>query len=113
MRKWLPAGDALLQMIVIHLPSPVTAQKYRVEMLYEGPMDDPAATGNHSCFIIFQDSFGLVCIIVECSYGFVGTFLLFGTPVSINILLLCLGGWCTYHSLVPVNVDKGCPETKF
>ena len=36
MRKWLPAGDALLMMIAIHLPSPVTAQKYRMEMLYEG-----------------------------------------------------------------------------
>jgi elongation factor 2 len=45
MRKWLPAGDALLQMIVIHLPSPVTAQKYRTELLYEGPMDDPCAVG--------------------------------------------------------------------
>lgn len=30
MKKWLPAGDALLQMITMHLPSPVTAQKYRV-----------------------------------------------------------------------------------
>ena len=29
MRNWLPAGDAMFQMIVIHLPSPVTAQKYR------------------------------------------------------------------------------------
>ena len=45
MRKWLPAGDALLQMITIHLPSPVTAQKYRMEMLYEGPHDDEAAIG--------------------------------------------------------------------
>ena len=36
MRTWLPAGDALLQMIAIHLPSPMTAQKYRCEMLYEG-----------------------------------------------------------------------------
>jgi len=26
MRTWLPAGDALLQMITIHLPSPVTSQ---------------------------------------------------------------------------------------
>merc|ERR1712154_618454 len=26
MRNWLPAGDAMFQMIVIHLPSPVTAQ---------------------------------------------------------------------------------------
>jgi len=45
MRKWLPAGDALLQMITIHLPSPVTAQKYRMELLYEGPNDDEAAIG--------------------------------------------------------------------
>jgi elongation factor 2 len=43
MRTWLPAGDTLLQMIAIHLPSPVTAQKYRMEMLYEGPHDDEAA----------------------------------------------------------------------
>lgn len=48
MRTWLPAGDALLQMITIHLPSPVTAQKYRCELLYEGPMTDEAATGQ-SC----------------------------------------------------------------
>ena len=45
MRTWLPAGETLLQMITIHLPSPVTAQKYRCEMLYEGPQDDECATG--------------------------------------------------------------------
>jgi len=49
MRKWLPAGDALLQMITIHLPSPVTAQAYRMEMLYEGPHDDPAALAIKNC----------------------------------------------------------------
>ncbi|XP_052794271.1 elongation factor 2-like [Mya arenaria] len=49
MRKWLPAGDALLQMIVIHLPSPVTAQRYRTELLYEGPMDDKCAQGTMAC----------------------------------------------------------------
>jgi len=49
MRKWLPAGEALLQMITIHLPSPLTAQKYRCEMLYEGPMDDEAAVGIKAC----------------------------------------------------------------
>jgi len=49
MRKWLPAGDALLQMITIHLPSPVTAQKYRMEMLYEGPHDDEAAIAVKNC----------------------------------------------------------------
>jgi len=49
MRKWLPAGDALLQMITIHLPSPVTAQKYRMELLYEGPHDDEAALAVKNC----------------------------------------------------------------
>lgn len=49
MRTWLPAGDTLLQMIAIHLPSPVTAQAYRCELLYEGPMDDEAAKGIKSC----------------------------------------------------------------
>nr|CAD7573554.1 unnamed protein product [Timema californicum] len=49
MRTWLPAGEALLQMIAIHLPSPVVAQKYRMEMLYEGPHDDEAAIGVKNC----------------------------------------------------------------
>ena len=49
MRRWLPAGDCLLQMITIHLPSPVTAQKYRMEMLYEGPKDDTLAIGIKNC----------------------------------------------------------------
>lgn len=35
----------MLQMIVIHLPSPVTAQRYRMELLYEGPHDDACAIG--------------------------------------------------------------------
>ncbi|KDN44384.1 P-loop containing nucleoside triphosphate hydrolase protein [Tilletiaria anomala UBC 951] len=49
MRKFLPAGDALLEMIVINLPSPKTAQRYRVETLYEGPMDDESAIGIRDC----------------------------------------------------------------
>lgn len=52
MRTWLPAGEALLQMIAIHLPSPVVAQKYRMEMLYEGPHDDEAALGVKVCLLI-------------------------------------------------------------
>jgi len=49
MRNWLPAGDAMFQMIVIHLPSPVTAQKYRAELLYEGPTDDAACNAIRNC----------------------------------------------------------------
>lgn len=49
MRRWLPAGDTMLQMITMHLPSPVVAQSYRMEMLYEGPKDDPIALGIKNC----------------------------------------------------------------
>jgi len=49
MRSWLPAGEAMFQMIVIHLPSPVTAQKYRAELLYEGPQDDLVCVGIKNC----------------------------------------------------------------
>lgn len=49
MRKFLPAADALLEMIAMHLPSPVTAQAYRCETLYEGPMDDESAIGIKAC----------------------------------------------------------------
>jgi len=49
MQEWLPAADALLEMIVNHLPSPKTAQKYRVENLYSGPLDDDAAVAIRNC----------------------------------------------------------------
>ncbi|KDO32325.1 elongation factor 2 [Saprolegnia parasitica CBS 223.65] len=49
MQKWLPAGDAILEMIVVHLPSPVVAQRYRVDTLYDGPLDDECANGIRNC----------------------------------------------------------------
>jgi len=49
MQKWLPAGDAVLEMIVLHLPSPHVAQAYRVDTLYEGPLDDATATAIRTC----------------------------------------------------------------
>ncbi|CAI6442614.1 AIS_HP2_G0011570.mRNA.1.CDS.1 [Saccharomyces cerevisiae] len=49
MRKFLPAADALLEMIVLHLPSPVTAQAYRAEQLYEGPADDANCIAIKNC----------------------------------------------------------------
>merc|ERR1711909_91597 len=49
MRTWRPAGETLFYMITIHLPSPVSAQKYRAEMLYEGPQDDLACMGIKTC----------------------------------------------------------------
>jgi len=49
MQKWLPAHDALLEMLVQHLPSPAQAQKYRASTLYTGPSDDVYCNGIRSC----------------------------------------------------------------
>merc|ERR1711953_1250783 len=49
MQVWINAADTLLSMIVTKLPSPRDAQKYRVENLYEGPMDDEAAQAIRDC----------------------------------------------------------------
>jgi elongation factor 2 len=49
MGKWLPAADALLMMIVQHLPPPTKAQQYRAENLYTGPQDDTYFKSMKSC----------------------------------------------------------------
>ncbi|KAF5832095.1 elongation factor 2 [Dunaliella salina] len=49
MQAWLPANVALMEMIVYHLPSPARAQRYRVDTLYEGPLDDQYATSIRNC----------------------------------------------------------------
>merc|ERR550539_1625266 len=49
MQVWINEADTLLSMIVTKLPSPQDAQKYRVENLYEGPMDDEAAGAIRAC----------------------------------------------------------------
>ncbi len=72
MKKWLPAGDTLLQMIAIHLPSPVTAQAYRAAMLYEGPKDDEFMKGIENCdpevcFLSLCTLISLICF-GSCQY---------------------------------------------
>lgn len=49
MSKWLPAADTLLEMMVLHLPSPRDAQKYRTSYLYEGPQEDVCAQAMRNC----------------------------------------------------------------
>lgn len=49
MKKFLPIGDALKEIIIEHVPSPVVAQKYRTELLYTGPQTDPNAIGIREC----------------------------------------------------------------
>jgi elongation factor 2 len=47
--KWLNAAEALLEMVVAKLPSPIKAQKYRVPQLYEGPDGDKCSEAMKNC----------------------------------------------------------------
>ena len=49
MQKWINASDALLEMIILHLPSPKISQQYRTLYLYQGPMDDECAKAMIEC----------------------------------------------------------------
>jgi len=60
MQTWLPASDALLEMMVLHLPSPAKAQMYRAETLYTGPLDDEFCNAIKKC-----DSEGPLCMYVS------------------------------------------------
>jgi len=48
-QKWLNAADALIEMIIMKLPSPRKAQAYRCAALYEGPQDDECAVAIKKC----------------------------------------------------------------
>merc|ERR1719483_1615879 len=49
MRRWIPAGDALLDMIINFLPSPVVAQAYRCGILYSGEQTDSICDSIRKC----------------------------------------------------------------
>jgi elongation factor 2 len=40
MQKFMPYADPILEMVITKLPSPIEAQKYRVDQLYTGPKGD-------------------------------------------------------------------------
>jgi len=48
-QKWINAAEALIEMIIMKLPSPKRAQQYRAAMLYEGPIDDPCGQSIKNC----------------------------------------------------------------
>ena len=48
-QKWINAAEALLEMIIMKLPSPAKAQKYRAAYLYEGPIEDPCGQSILKC----------------------------------------------------------------
>ena len=83
MMKWLPLADAVLEMIVVKLPSPASSQLYRTEALYDGPMGDEASEAIRTC----DDSEGAplmmyVSKMVPCCYDDKNRFLAFGRVFS-------------------------------
>jgi len=48
-QKWINAAEALIEMIIMKLPSPKKAQSYRAAMLYEGPIEDPCGQSIKNC----------------------------------------------------------------
>jgi len=59
-QTWINAAEALLEMIILKLPSPIKAQKYRAAYLYEGPIDDPTGTAIKNC-----DKDGPLCVFIS------------------------------------------------
>ena len=48
-QKWINAAEALLEMIIMKLPSPKKAQQYRAAALYEGPVGDACYNSIAQC----------------------------------------------------------------
>jgi elongation factor 2 len=59
-QKWINAAEALLEMIILKLPSPVKAQKYRAAYLYEGPTTDETFKSIQEC-----NKDGPLCIFIS------------------------------------------------
>ena len=49
MSKWIELSDILLEMIVLHIPSPKASQKYRTSYLYQGSMKDDYSKTMMNC----------------------------------------------------------------
>ena len=49
MQRFMPASDALVQLIYHHLPSPAVAQRYRAAWLYAGDVHDVMGSSISTC----------------------------------------------------------------
>ena len=49
MMAWLPAADAIVDMVAAHVPSPVHSQRLRAPLLYSGSLEDASGSGIATC----------------------------------------------------------------
>lgn len=80
MQKWIPAADAVLEMIIVHLPSPAAAQSYRVDTLYDGPLDDAASEAIRTCDV--SENAPLMMYVSKMIPGADNRFIAFGRVFS-------------------------------
>lgn len=71
MHKFLPLAQTLIDMTVIHLPSPVNSQQFRLDRFYKGEMNDETACSILACNKV-HPCIGLVFKTVPTVSGFVG-----------------------------------------
>jgi len=48
-RKWLNGGESMAKLMAMHCPDPKTAQNYRAEVIFSGPMDSDEAKSIKEC----------------------------------------------------------------
>lgn len=49
LKRMMPIGETLMELVVNHIPNPKESQKNRVEILYDGDCTDECATGIRNC----------------------------------------------------------------
>jgi hypothetical protein len=126
---WLTACcfplQALLEMMIYHLPSPAQAQVYRVENLYEGPLDDMYANAIRTCdpngplmlyvskMIPASDkgrffAFGRVFAGKVCAFQLSINPMFFGAVFFLGVVMYRPGGAVRVQSWFPCASDEGC-----
>lgn len=49
LKRMIPIAESLLELIIVHLPNPMQAQAQRLDVLYEGPLDDACGKAIATC----------------------------------------------------------------
>lgn len=111
MKKVMPLEHALMYGINHHLPSPKAAQVYRVNTLYDGPLDDEAANGIRNC-----DPDGPLMIYISKMLDFddSGRFFAFGRILSGTIQsgqkVTILGADYVHGGKNDIYINKSVPQ---
>jgi len=80
LQQWLPLSEVVLEMIVIHLPSPAVAQEYRCETLCGISLSEEITTAVRACDS--SERAPLVLYVSKLNFGWNGHYSAFGRVLS-------------------------------